>query len=62
MSVIRRKRPKKWERAVDKMGRAAGAVAQKSATKTAAGALAGVATLTTASAVVSAARRRSESS
>jgi hypothetical protein len=62
MAVMRRKRTKKWERAVGKMGRAAGAVAQKSATRTAAGALAGAATLTTASAVVSAVRRKSESS
>jgi ammonia channel protein AmtB len=57
MSLIRRKK-KKWQRVVEKV--VAGA-ADSQATKAGAGALAGLVTLTAASAAVSSVRRKSQS-
>ncbi len=58
MSIFRRKNTKQWQRFVGKVG---GTLSDSSAIKAGVGALASLGTLTAVSAVVSAARRKSES-
>jgi hypothetical protein len=58
MNMFRRNKKNKWLRVAE---RTAGSLAGNPAVKTGAGALAGLTTLTAASAAVSAARRKSQS-